>query len=102
MKKAVRKQLEAQGWRVGEAKDFLELTPEESAFIELKLLMSRHVRALRQQANLTQAQLAKKLHSSQSRIAKLEAADHSVSLDLLVRAQLALGATRADIARSLQ
>jgi ribosome-binding protein aMBF1 (putative translation factor) len=102
MKKSVQQRLEAQGWRMGSAADFLELTPEESALIELKLIMARKVRTLRQQANLTQAQLAKKLHSSQSRIAKLEAADSSVTLDLLVRAQLTLGATRADIAKTIR
>jgi hypothetical protein len=39
--------------------------------------------------------------SSQSRIAKMEAADSSVWLDLLIRSLLTLGATTKDIARAL-
>ena len=43
----------------------------------------------------------KRLGSSQSRVAKMEAADPSVSLDLLVRGLLATGASPRDIGRVL-
>src|SRR5581483_4278956 len=48
----------------------------------------------RAELGLSQAVVAKRLGSSQSRVAKMEAGDPSVSLDLLLRALLALGATR--------
>ena len=99
MNKEKRERLEAQGWRVGSTAEFLDLSPEEMAYIELRLRLSEAVRELRGKRQLTQAQLAKKLQSSQSRIAKLEAADESVSLDLLIRSFLALGATSRDLAR---
>jgi ribosome-binding protein aMBF1 (putative translation factor) len=93
-----RKRLEAAGWRAGSAAEFLELSAEEAALVETRLAVSQ---ALREQVGLTQGALAKKLKSSQSRVAKMEAADPSVSLDLLLRAYFATGATRLDLARLL-
>jgi predicted XRE-type DNA-binding protein len=89
------------GWTVGTAADFLALTPEEAAFVEIKLALSDGLRAQRQKAQLSQAQVAKQLGSSQSRVAKMEAGDPSVTLDLLVRALLALGATKKSVARTI-
>ncbi len=91
--------LEAHGWRVGSTEEFLGLTPEESAYIELRLKLSDAVREYRKKRRLTQVQLAELLQSSQSRIAKVEAADESVSLDLLIRTLLVLGATHQDLAK---
>jgi DNA-binding XRE family transcriptional regulator len=89
--------LEGAGWRVGNAEDFLELTPEEAAFVELKLALARFLRDVRVRQGWTQAQTAKRLGSSQSRFAKMEAADASVSVDLLVKSLLGLGATREQV-----
>ncbi len=91
--------LEAAGWRVGSAEDFLELTPEEAAFVELKLALAHFLRDVRERQGLTQAQTARRLGSSQSRLAKMEAADSSVSVDLLVKSLLGLGATREQVGR---
>lgn len=93
-----RQRLEAHGWKVGSADDFLELTPDESAYVDLRIKLADAVRRLRRQRSLTQLQLAQLLQSSQSRIAKAESADESVSLDLLIRTLLALGATDRDLA----
>jgi DNA-binding XRE family transcriptional regulator len=93
-----KKRLTARGWKVGNADEFLGLTPEEAAYVDLKLVLSDHLKQQRQQRKLTQGQLGKLLQSSQSRVAKMEAGDPSVSLDLLNRAQLALGASRKDLA----
>ena len=99
MEKAKRKRLEAKGWRVGTAAEFLGLAPEESAYVELKLALSSKLRELRSRQRLSQVQMAERIGSSQSRVAKIEAADPSVSLDLLVRSLIALGATRKDLAK---
>lgn len=93
-----RQGLEAHGWKVGSAEEFLDLTPDESAYVDLRIKLSDAVRRLRKQRSLTQLQLAKLLQSSQSRIAKAESADESVSLDLLIRSLLALGASDRDLA----
>ena len=100
MKKAKRARLEAGGWRVGTAAEFLELTQEESALIEIKLALSRKLRE-RRQKRMTQAQLAEKIQSSQSRIAKAETGHSSVSLELLVRAMLATGASPKEIGKAI-
>jgi len=92
MKKTGRAALEAHGWRVGSAADFLELSPAEAAFVETKLALSRSLRDRRIAEGLSQAALAERLRSSQSRVAKMEAADPTVSIDLLLRALYALGA----------
>ncbi len=98
MHKTKRKKLEAKGWRVGTVEEFLELTPEESAYIELKLKLADGLTQRRKEQDLTQIQLAKRIHSSQSRVAKMESGDPSVSLDLLVKSLLALGSSPTDLA----
>ena len=102
MKPETQKRLERAGWRVGDAGDFLELTDDERRFVEMKLALAVGLREYRQRHGLTQAALARRLRSSQSRVAKMEAADRTVSLDLLVRALLALGATRQEVARLIR
>ena len=102
MEKSKRATLEAHGWRLGTAADFLDLTPEEAAFVETKLALSRGVRDRRKALGLSQAALAKRLTSSQSRVAKMEAADRTVSMDLLLRAFFALGAKPRDVASAIR
>jgi ribosome-binding protein aMBF1 (putative translation factor) len=99
MREEKKKRLEAKGWKVGSAEEFLRLTPEEAAYIELKLRLAENLRARRRRRNLTQVDLARRLESSQSRVAKMEAGDPSISLDLLVRSLLALGTTRQELSR---
>jgi hypothetical protein len=99
MKRTKKDKLKAAGWKAGSTAEFLELSPEEEAFIEMKLSLARHLKKIRQQKRLTQVQLANMIESSQSRIAKMEAADPSVSIDLLVRSLLALGITNKDVAK---
>jgi len=96
------KRLRERGWKEGSVADFLGLSPEEAAFVEIKLRLSDAVRSLRRSSHLTQVQLAERLGSSQSRVAKIESGDPSVSLDLLTRSMLALGASKNDIARALK
>ncbi len=102
MDKAKRKRLEARGWRVGTASDFLGLSAEEAALVQMKVSLSQALRARREARGLSQVALAKRLRSSQSRVAKMEAADRTVSIDLLLRGLVVLGATPRDIARVLR
>ena len=101
MKANRRKKLEAAGWKVGTAKEFLGLSDEEAAFVELKLTLSASLKKCRTSQGLSQTELAKRLRSSQSRVAKMEASDPAVSLDLLIRALLAAGAKKKDIAKAI-
>ena len=101
MNTAKRKRLEAKGWQVGTVKEFLKLSPEEAAYVEVKLALSKNLQEYRKGRKLTQEQVARLLKSSQSRIAKMEAGDPSVSLDLLVRSLLALGASKKHLAQML-
>jgi DNA-binding XRE family transcriptional regulator len=94
-----RRRLEARGWKIGTAQQFLRLSTEEAAYIDLKVRLATGLRERRRRRSLTQADLARRLQSSQSRIAKMEAGDPSVSLDLLVRSLLVLGASRRELSR---
>jgi predicted XRE-type DNA-binding protein len=94
--------LERNGWAVGDAAQFLNLNPQEAQFLELKLALAGGVRQLREQRGMTQAALAQQLGSSQSRVAKMEAADRSVTVDLMVRSLLAIGATPGEIAKMIK
>ncbi len=99
MQKTKRAKLEAKDWKVGSVQQFLGLSEEEAANVELRLALSRALRQWRNKNRLTQAELAKRLKSSQSRVAKMETGDPSVSLDLLVRSLLTLGASHRELAR---
>jgi DNA-binding XRE family transcriptional regulator len=99
MKVDKRRKLEAAGWKVGDAAEFLGLSDSESEFVEIKLALARRLRELREKRNWTQGDLAKRVGSSQSRVAKMEAADSTVSVDLLVRSLLAAGADRREVGR---
>ncbi len=101
MDAAKKKRLKEAGWRSGSVAEFLELTPEESALIEIKLRLTELIKRARTRRHLSQTALAERLGSSQSRVAKIEAGDPSVSLDLLVRASFASGATRKELARAI-
>jgi DNA-binding XRE family transcriptional regulator len=97
MNKAKRKKLETAGYSIGSTQDFLELTSEEMEYIEIKRALSKSLKEKRKACRLTQVEAAKKVHTSQSRFAKIESADQTVSIDLLLKANLALGATRKEL-----
>jgi len=94
-----RKRLEAAGWKVGTVREFLGLSEAESALIEIRLALARGLRVRRERKRLTQAALARQIGSSQSRVAKMETGDPSVSIDLLVRTLLTLGVAPKELAR---
>ena len=102
MDTAKRKRIEDAGWRTGSAEDFLGLSDEEATFVEMKLALSSALRDQRTSRGITQAELARRLGSSQSRVAKMEVSDPTVSVDLLLRGLLAAGATRKDIAGAIR
>lgn len=96
-----RKRLEAAGWKVGSTSEFLGLTQEEESYLQIKMSLATSLCKLRKEKQLTQTDLARKVKSSQSRIAKMEAGDPSVSVDLLIRSLLALGATSKTVLKKL-
>ena len=99
MRAAKRRTLLERGWVVGDAGDFLALTAEERALVELRFRLASGLKLQRVQRRLTQGELARVVKSSQSRVAKMEAGDPSVSIDLLFRSLIALGASSSDLAK---
>jgi DNA-binding XRE family transcriptional regulator len=99
MKRQKRARLQAAGWKVGSAAEFLGLTEAEAAVVELKLGLAKALREQRARRDMTQAEAGRLLGSSQSRVAKMEAGDPSVSIDLLVRSLFKLGGSRQDLMR---
>lgn len=102
MNSAKKDRLEKKGWKVGTVQEFLGLSIQESAYVELRLRLSKALRARRARRHLSQMAVARLIRSSQSRVAKMEAGDRTVSLDLLIRSLIALGATDRDIARTIE
>jgi predicted XRE-type DNA-binding protein len=96
-----RQKIEAAGGKVVTIAEFLDLSPEEMEIIEIRLSLSKSLKKFRQQEQLSQQKFADNINSSQSRVAKMEASDPSVSIDLLIKSLLALGATREDIATAI-
>ena len=93
--------LEADGWKVSTVAEFLKLSPEEEALVETRVALTRRVRQVREERGLTQAQVAKLVGSSQSRIAKMEATDRTVSLDMMIRTLFRLGQTPKQVGRAM-
>jgi predicted XRE-type DNA-binding protein len=96
-----RQKIEAAGGKIVTVAEFLDLSPEEMEMIEIRLSLSKSLKKFRQQEQLSQQKLAENINSSQSRVAKMEAASPSVSIDLLIKSLLSLGATREDIATAI-
>jgi DNA-binding XRE family transcriptional regulator len=101
MEPTKRQKLEAAGWKVGAVAEFLDLSYEEIEMIEIRLSLSKLLKQFRKKQELSQQKLAENINSSQSRVAKMEASDPSVSIDLLIKSLLSLGATREDIATAI-
>lgn len=99
MEKKKRAALESAGFRVGSAEEFLGLTVEERRLVELRVAIAQTIRRLRQEQSMTQQQLADKLKSSQSRVAKIEVGAADVSMDLMFRGLFAMGGDLADLTR---
>jgi len=101
MKKESKKRLEDAGWAVGNASDFLDLSPAEAALVDIRLALGDEVRASRKRTNLTQQALAKLIGSSQSRVAKTETGDTTVTIDLQLKALLATGSNPGSVFSAL-
>jgi DNA-binding XRE family transcriptional regulator len=101
MDKRKKDKLARKGWKTGSVAEFLDLSTEESAYIEMKLALSEKLKERRRRAKLTQAELAKAIESSQSRVAKMETGDPTVSIDLLVKSLLALGVSKKELGRTI-
>jgi ribosome-binding protein aMBF1 (putative translation factor) len=98
MRESKRKKLESKGWKLGGAKELLGLSDQEEMYIELRLKLAEGLKARRLANGITQVELAQSIRSSQSRVAKMEAGDPTVSLDLLVKSILALGTSNRELA----
>ena len=101
MNSAKKARLQAAGWQVGTAAEFLGLSKQEAVFVEMKLALARCLHALRVRRKLSQTRVAELVGSSQSRVAKMESGDPSVSVDLLLKSVLAIGGSPADVVRAL-
>jgi len=98
MRESKRNKLESKGWKLGSAKELLGLSDQEEMYIELRLKLAEGLKARRRANGVTQIELAQTIRSSQSRVAKMEAGDPTVSLDLLVKSILALGTSNRELA----
>lgn len=89
------------GWVEGSVQELLGLSDADMAYIETKRALAACLREQRQRKRLTQVQLAQRLKTSQSRVAKMEAGDRSVTIDLLIQSLYRLGASRRVVASAL-
>lgn len=101
MDKAKREKLEAAGFKIGSVQDFLGLSEEDMEYVEMKVALAAALKKQRTALRISQNVAAKRLHSSQSRIAKMEGADKSVTVDLILKSIFGLGGTRATVAAAI-
>ena len=101
MKSSKKRKLREAGFKVGTVQEFLDLSDEEMALIELKVRLVAMLRQVRETRGLRQQDLADLIASSQSRVAKMEAGDADVSLDLICKALFSLGVSRQQLGRMI-
>lgn len=101
MKAQKRKRLEQAGWQLGSSSDFLGSNEVERVLVAFKSALAIKLKTVRLRSQLTQTKLAELMKSSQSRVAKMEAGDPTVSMELLIEALLTAGATRREIVSTL-
>jgi DNA-binding XRE family transcriptional regulator len=101
MDKAKQNKLEAKGWKVGDIDEFLGLDKAEMAIVEMKFALAKAIIEKRKKTKLTQGQMAKAIGSSQSRVAKIEHADPTVSIELMLKSLLSMGTTTKEIAKTI-
>lgn len=101
MDKSTRESLQKHGYKIGDAADFLGLSTEEAAFVEMKASLAQFLSEKRKSNRLTQIEFAKMIRSSQSRVAKMEKGEPSVTIDLILRSLIALGTEPKEIARKI-
>jgi len=89
------------GWVEGSVKEFFDLSDADLEYLETRRALSRMLKDLREKLHLPQMQVATRLRTSQSRVAKMEKADRSVSADLLLQSLFRLGAKRKDLAKAI-
>ena len=89
--KYLEKALENAGWKTGDAADFLEMSEEERQILEIRVQLAGAIRAMREEQEISQKELAKRLNSTQPRVARIEIAASDVSIDQLCRAFVAVG-----------
>ena len=94
--------LEKAGWKTTTVQEFLGLSDDDMVIIEVKVALAKRLRQQRTRAGMSQVDVAKIVRSSQPRVAKMEAADKSVSIDLLMKALVRTGVSVQEIGRSLQ
>jgi predicted XRE-type DNA-binding protein len=87
-----RKAIEAAGWKVGDAADFLGMSADERQLLDARVALARAIRLQRESVNMSQKELGQRMKTSQPRVARIERAAPDVSLDQLVRALTAAGA----------
>ena len=102
MNKQRKKELAAKGFAVTNVADFLGLSPHEEQMIELRLKLSKAIRERRRKAKISQVVFAERLKTSQSRVAKMEAGDPSVSIDLLVKNLFKSGLNIKDLSKIVE
>jgi len=89
-------------WKEGTVQEFLDLSDAEMAVVETKVALTRVLRTARKAAGLTQTDVARAMRTSQSRVARIEAGDPAVSLDLVFKALYAVGMTPRDVGASIK
>jgi len=85
-------------WRQGTVQEFLGLSDEVAQVTRVKSALAVLLQQRRKARSWSQTTMAERIGSGQSRVAKMEAAHPSVSLELLIKALLATGATMTDVA----
>ena len=102
MDKSKRARLEAAGFIVGDTQGFLELDDAEMAIVDARVALAQALRDRRNRVlKLSQSDFAARVGSSQSRVAKMEAGDESVSLDLLIRSLVKSGSSLEEVGLAL-
>ena len=95
------KRIKAAGYKVTTADEWLGLTPEESQLVDIRLALAEQLEEVRKEKGISQAQLAARMGTKQSGIARMVNRPETSSMDNLVKGLIALGVPISKIAACL-
>ncbi|MBO4435298.1 MAG: helix-turn-helix transcriptional regulator [Fibrobacter sp.] len=102
MDKAKKESLEKKGWKFGDVDEYLGLTPAEMVIVEMKAELAKALIKKRKKSGMSQTEASAKAQTSQSRYAKAEHSDSSVSLELMIKLFFSLGADKKELFKVLR
>ena len=101
MKEVKKRILEVNGYKVTDSDAWLGLSKEESQLVDIRVALAQELERVRKAKGITQAELARRVGTKQSGVARMLNNPDTSTMDNLVKGLMALGEPISKIAACL-